>query len=115
MTEMKTAKVEIPTKDNIEALFTLLQNSVSLDTKKMFLRITGNIEAAGWGTLCKDLSLAPSGWVWGVLAPVDLVRGGRRRNLRLSGVPCALLGLMGMSGFKKPLGKGMEGPPETLP
>ena len=84
ITRMETRCVHLPTKESVEALFTLLQNSVDVDNAHTYLRSIGNIEVDGWGTLAKALSLAPSGWVdhVAVVAPVDLVREGRRADLR---------------------------------
>ena len=86
MTKMEVRFVKLPTKESIEALFTLVQNSVTVVAtfrkERMFLEITGNIEVEGWVTLAKALALAPSGWVYQVRAPVDLVKEGRRGDLR---------------------------------
>ena len=90
MTRMETKSVHLPTKESIEALFTLLQNSVTVDKKVVMLRITGNLEVEGWATLAKALSLAPSGWVdhVAVVAPVELVKEGRRADFRTVWMVC---------------------------
>ena len=46
------------------------------------MRIVGNIEVEGWANLAKALSLAPSGWVHFVFTSADLMREGRRGDLR---------------------------------
>jgi len=81
MINMEAAWVDLPTKESVEALFTLLQNSVTVDKKVGRLEV-GNIEVEGWATLAKALALAPSGWVSYVVSPVDLVKEGRRADLR---------------------------------
>ena len=83
MSRMGTKDVHLPTKESVEALFTLVQNSVTVDKKVGMLRICiGNIEVDGWAMLAKALSLAPSGWVHHVDARVEVVKEGRRGDLK---------------------------------
>ena len=63
----------------------LVQNSDSVEGRRVWLEIVDNIEEGGWElweAVSTALSLAPENWVARVNAPVQVMREGRKEHLR---------------------------------
>ena len=83
VTKMEIGLINVTTKESCGALQILVMNSVTEGRESVGrLKVSGtNIEVDGWAALATALSLAPK-WVKFVVAPVELMKEGRREDLR---------------------------------
>ena len=79
MTQVKVVTLICTSRDSVEALCALIHNCE--DTNLYDVRVSGNIEAAGWAALAKALSSA-SVYVWNLDASRELAKEGKREDLR---------------------------------
>ena len=82
VTRMEVRWLKVSTLDSARALLTLMQNTEA--GGRWSLRVFGNIQAEGWAAVAKALSSAPA-CVWRVrVASKDLMKEGRKEDLRTS-------------------------------
>ena len=79
MTRMCQSQLRLMSTSSAEALCTLTQNCER--TSLLHVRVSGNIEAAGWAALAKALSLATVS-LYHFTASRELAREGRREDFR---------------------------------